>query len=116
MPNGGPTPDCAHCQWFNGSFEEARCEHHGINLPIPIRAFCASYTRPAEMDHVEALIKKVAWEQLDAGMMYLWLDPLRSDGTAEFFYVPLVSIAEYNLWTREKFFDELGKIGDQYRR
>jgi hypothetical protein len=50
-------------------------------------------------------------EQLQSDMMYLWLGGYE----VKFFYVPLVSIAEYQNWTSDRFLEELERLSDKYR-
>ncbi|MBI1276895.1 MAG: hypothetical protein GC179_02075 [Anaerolineaceae bacterium] len=113
MPNGGLTPDCVHCKYFRGrpyTDENPYCEYHKINLAYQIRVFCSQYINP-EQGEDNWLGLEVDLEQLQSDMMYLWLGGYE----VKFFYVPLISITEYQNWTSEKFLDELEKLSEKYR-
>lgn len=108
MPNGGITPDCVHCKWYTGqplSDGNPFCNFHKINLPVPIRAFCAHFTdvKPDDIDWLDKMLDR---NKLQEKLMYVWLGGYEAD----FSYILLVSTAEYGQWTREKFFDELNKL------
>ncbi len=108
MPNGGITPDCFHCKWCTGhpfTTEAPYCTYHKINLPVPIRAFCSSFTdaEPSGTDWLDQMLDR---SKLQNDHMYIWLGGYE----VSFHHVPLVAVTEYGAWTREKFFDELEKL------
>lgn len=108
MPNGGPTPDCVHCKAYRGhpiSNQEPFCAHHSINLPSPIRAFCANFA-DADPDGIDWLDQLLDRGQLDTDKMYVWLG-----GYDEGFrHVQLTTIAAYSQWTYQKFLEEIAKL------
>jgi hypothetical protein len=103
MPNGGITPDCIHCQWFRGTYDELQCGYHNIHLAYPIRAFCSKFADGEPADEQDWLDEVLNRSQLDDDMMYLWLEK----GYGEFLHVPLVSLVEYDTWTRERFLEAI---------
>jgi hypothetical protein len=106
MPNGGPTPDCFHCKFFQGqpSLDTSYCTHHQIKLAVAIYAFCSRYidTEPDEYwDWLDQMLDSRA--SLDADMMYLWL----GGDEINFFHVPLAPIVEYATCTRRPSWKQL---------
>lgn len=70
MPNGGPTPDCIHCQHFDGDVSGPwHCTYHDIPLAIPIRAFCASYVDPEPNDNSDWLDERLERASLRADLV-----------------------------------------------
>ncbi|MBN2305371.1 MAG: hypothetical protein JXQ72_12875 [Anaerolineae bacterium] len=127
MPNGGPTPDCMHCQSFRGDpgiTGSWSCHYHQMPLAWPIRAFCAHYVRgladgqeePDPEDELDILFAQTQWRD---DIMYVWLERPISDSEKNnephFFPKPLAAILEYRSWTREHFLEKVAVLYDQYR-
>lgn len=113
MPNGGITPDCVHCKLYKGEPRTEGhpfCNHHQIDLPSPIRAFCSDYVDPEPQNDIDWLDQELKRAELDKDMMYLWLGGYEKP----FFHVPLVTIDEYKLWTRDKFLEAIASLSDEY--
>ena len=113
MPNGGLTPDCVHCKHYKGkplTEEEPFCQHHEINLPSPIRAFCKNYTDPEPTNDVDWLDSELNRDELGDGQMYLWLGGYE----IKFFHVKLASIVEYGNWDRDTFMEHIRILSDKH--
>jgi hypothetical protein len=114
VPNGGITPDCVHCESYRGKpydDGEPYCDHHEIKLAYPIRAFCSHFADREPSSDKDWLDEALDRSELQNDMMYVWL----SGYEVKFFAVPLIPIAEYADWTREKFLEEFEKIVEKYR-
>lgn len=113
MPNGGLTPDCVHCQHYSGqpiSDGKPFCQHHQINLPSPIRAFCKEYVDPQPIDGEDWLDIELNRDELRYDLMYLWLGGYE----IKFFHVELAPIKEYSTWTLDIFLEQVKILSDQH--
>jgi len=85
-----------------------------MTLPVPIRAFCAARTdpEPQEQEQVDWLDVELDRTSLRSGMMYLWLDMQGKPFT----HVEFALISDYAKWqTRQRWYEEFGKIVEKYR-
>jgi hypothetical protein len=122
MPNGGPRPDCSHCENVEGDVSRnphaLTCGLHKIKLASPIYAFCSNYFHPVPQDK-DWLDQELDRNQLQSDLMYLWIGfyLIDDDGKRKhiFDYVPLVSFNEYDKWTYQQFLDALGELAEKKR-
>lgn len=111
MPNGGLTPDCVHCKHFRGRprhDEDMFCTYHAINLPFPIRAFCAHFADLEPAGDVDWLDEVLDRSQLRDDMMYVWFGGYE----VEFYYRVLAPISDYATWSTDTFMDALERLVD----
>jgi hypothetical protein len=120
MPNGGPRPDCLHCQHNPGpprGTGELICQHHNMRFAhrqMTLYVFCSSYVDPEPNEKGDWLDQVLEdRSQLDPQVMYLWLK--RSTDENDFFYVSLATIGEFQYWTHEIFEDRFINALDAYR-
>lgn len=115
MPNGGPTPDCVHCKFFQGkpyTDRQPHCTKHDINLVSPIYVFCSSYIDPEPDEKGDWLDQMLETrEDLRKDHVYLWLGGYE----IKFFPVLLAPISDYAHWTTDIFFEEMEKHVNQNR-
>jgi hypothetical protein len=122
MPNGGPTPDCIHCELFDGTVKGPwHCKLHGIKLASPIRAFCAGYVDPEPTEYGDWLDQELKRSDLKSDWMYVWIDwsdeeNWEAKGIKQTFeHFPLASITEYRNWSFDDFSKAISVIAETKR-
>jgi hypothetical protein len=92
---------------------------HHVRLAYPIRVFCSGFVdpEPVETDWLDSELDR---KQLQADMMYVWLEFYLRDklGKPHHFFEPnvLSPITEYSTWTKEKFLEVIGELSDTKKK